>query len=200
MSPTRLPRTLPPPPLPFDHPSQRLTAGRATEPLAGASFRGCEVFFTPRTIAAKKPGTVGWALTLGRLDLALTWRVRLCEIGILGLSRSPALGAATPVSPTLIPAFLLTVARPPILPAGLSPPPSPRRRATLGTAIPGLRVCRSKELFTPLEQTPSLPRPTRPLTSPRFVASWIRAQGSCALPTAKPRARSPLCSASRRLS
>jgi len=57
----------------------------------------------------------------------------------------------------------------------------------------------SELLFTPLEQTASLSRPAPPLTSPRIVARWIRAQGSRELPTAEPRARSPLCSASRRL-
>ena len=113
--------------------------------------------------------------------------------------RTPALGAATPVPPALGPAFLLAVGRPPILPAGLPPPPPPRRRAALGATVPGLRVGGSEELLTPLEQTPPLSRPTSPLTGPRFAASWIRAQGSGELPTAKPRVRSPLCSAPRRL-
>ena len=48
-----------------------------------------------------------------------------------------------------------------------------------------------KGLLTSLEKTPSLTRPTSPLTGPRFAASWCWAQGSCELPTAKPRMRSP---------
>ena len=58
--PSRSPCALPPPPFPFDHPPQRLTARRAAEPLARAPLRGREVLFTPRTVAAKKSGIVAW--------------------------------------------------------------------------------------------------------------------------------------------
>ena len=112
-------------------------------------------------------------------------------VGGLGLGRPPALGAATAVPPALGLAFLLAVGRLPILPAGLPSPPPPRRRAALGATVPGLGVGGSKELLAPLEQTPSLSRPTSPLTGPRFAASWMWAQGSGELPTAKPRTRSP---------
>ena len=136
--PPRASRPLPPPPLPLDHPPQRLTAGRATEPLARAPLRGREVLVTPRTVAAKKSGIVAWALTLGRWDFVSTGCVRPPDIGIPGLGRPPSLGAATPVPPALRLAFLLAVGRPPILPAGLSSPPPPRRRAALGATVPGL--------------------------------------------------------------
>ena len=197
--PPRVPRPLPPPPLALDHPSQRLTASRATEPLARAPLRGSEMLVTPWTVAAKKSGIVRWALTLARRNLAPTCRFRTRGVGILGLGRPPTLGATTPVTPALRLAFLLSIGRSPILSAGLSLPPPPRRRAALGATVSGLGMGRSEDLLAPFEQTPPLSRPTRPLTSPRLVASWIRAQGSCELPTAKPRARSPLCSAPRRL-
>ena len=199
-SPSRATSPLPPPPLPLDHPPQRLTAGGAAKPLARAPLRGCEVLFTSRTVAAKKSQIVRWALTLGRRRSTSARRVRPCGIGRPGFGRTPALGAAAPVTPALVPAFLLAVGRPPVLPAGLPPPPPTRRRAALGATVPGLGVAGSEGLLAPLEQTTSLSRPTSPLTGLTFAASWIQAQGSCELPTAKPRTRSPLCSAPRRLS
>jgi hypothetical protein len=199
LTPSRAPRSLPPPPFPFDDASQRLTAGRATEPLAWASLRGREVLVTPRTVAAKKSGIVAWALALGRRDFVFPGGVRPRGIGILGLGRSPPLAATRSVPPALRLAFLLSVGRPPIPSSRLAAPPPPRRRAALGTAVPGLGMGRSEDLLASFEQTLPLSRPTRPLTSPRLVASWIRAQGSSELPTAKPRARSLLCSAPRRL-
>ena len=191
-------RPLPPPPLPLDHAPQRLTASRATEPLAGAPLRGREVLFTPRTVAAKSSGMVGWALTLGGRGIPSAGRVRPRGIGDLGLGRTPALGAATAVTPALVPAFLLTVGRPPVLLAGLPSPPTTGGGAALRATVAGLGVGGSKELLAPLEQTRSLSGPTSPLTRPRIAASWIWAQGSCELPAAKPRTRSPLCSAPRR--
>jgi hypothetical protein len=193
------PRTLPPPPLAFDHAPQRLAASRATEPLARAPLRGREVLVTPRTIAAKKSGIVTWTLALARWNLAPTCRIRPRCIGLLSLGRPPSLGAAVSVPPALRLAFLLSVGRPPILPAGLSPPPPPRRRAAFRTTVSGLGMGRSEDLLASFEQTPPPSRPARSLTRPRLVASWIRAQGSCELPAAKPRARSPLYSAPRRL-
>ena len=170
--PPRPSRPLPPPPLPLDHSPQRLTARRAAKPLARAPLRGGEVLFTPRTVAAKKSGIVGWALALGRRLRTGTRGVRPRGVGRLGFGGTPSLGAATPITPALRLAFLLAVGGPPILPAGLSSPPPPCRRAALGATVPGLGVGRSKGFLTSLEQTPPLSRPTSPLTSPRFVASW----------------------------
>src|SRR4051794_1087235 len=107
--PSRWARPLPPPPLPLDHSPQRLTARWAAEPLAWAPLRGREVLFTPRTVAAKKSGIVAWALALGRRRRTSARGIRLRGIGGLGLGRTPALGAATPVTPALRLAFLLTV-------------------------------------------------------------------------------------------
>ena len=50
-----------------------------------------------------------------------------------------------------------------------------------------------------LEQTQPLPRLTCPLTGSRLAASLMWAQGSCELPTAKPRMRGPNYPAPRRL-
>jgi hypothetical protein len=157
------------------------------------------VLFTPRTIAAKKSGIVRWALTLASRLRAFARGVRLRGIGRLSLSRTPALRAATPITPALIPSFLLTVARPTILLTGLPLPPPMRRRAALGTTVSSLRVGRSEELLASLEQTLPLSRPTSPLTGAREAASLKWAQGSSELPTAKPRGRCPLRSAPRRL-
>jgi hypothetical protein len=197
-SPSRSTRPLSPPPLALDHAPQRLTARRATEPPARAPLRGCEVLFTPRTVAARKSGIVAWALALGRRCFISARGIRPRGIVGLGLGRTPAIGAATSVTPALCPAFLLTVGGLPVLPAGLPSPPTTCCRAALGATVPGLGMSGSKERLTPLEQTPPRSRPTRPLTSPSSLASWIRAQGSGKLPTAKPRTRSPLCSAPRR--
>ena len=57
----------------------------------------------------------------------------------------------------------------------------------------------SERLLASFEETESLPRPASPLTGSRLWASWSWAQGSCELPTAKPRTRSPSYSAPRRL-
>jgi hypothetical protein len=157
------------------------------------------MLFTPGPVAAQKSGTVGWALTLARWNLASARRVRPWGIGGLGLGRPPPLGATTAVSPALRLAFLLAVGRPSILTAGLPLPPPPRRGSALGTTVPGLGMGGPERRFTSLEQTPPPSRPTSPLTGRGFAASLMGAQGSSELPTAKPRVRSPLCSASRRL-
>ena len=86
-SPSRPTRPLPPPPLPLDHPPQRLTAGRAAEPLARAPLRGCEVLLTPRTIAAKKFGIVGWALALAGPVVAPARRCPAPREALPGLGR-----------------------------------------------------------------------------------------------------------------
>ena len=157
------------------------------------------MLFTPRTSAAKKSGIVRWALTLARRIRASARTVRPRGIGPLSLSRTPALRAATPITPALVPALLLTVARPTILLAGPPLPPPTRRRAALGTTVSSLRMGRSEELLASLEQTPPLSRPTNPLTARGLAASLKWAQGSGELPTAKPRTRSPSRSAPRRL-
>jgi hypothetical protein len=144
-------------------------------------------------------GFVRWALTLAPLRRTLACGVRRRGIGCLVLGLSPTLGASAPVPPTLGAAFLLAVGGPPVLPAGLPSPPPPRRGATLRAAIPGLGVGRTEELLAPLEQTAPLSRPTSPLTGAGLAASLEWAQGSCELPAAKPRVRSPLASAPRRL-
>ena len=140
------------------------------------------------------------ALTLAPLRRTLARGVRRRGVGCLGFGLAAALGAATPVPPALVAAFLLAVGRPPVLSAGSPSPPPTCRRATLGATVPSLGMGRSEELLAPLEQTPPLSRPTSPLTGSRLAASLEWAQGSCELPTAKPRARSPLCSAPRRFS
>ena len=154
---------------------------------------------TPRTVAAKKSGIVGWALALAPMLRTPAREIRPRGIGGLSLGRTPALGAATPVTPALRLAFLLAVGGLPVLPAGSPSPPTTGRRAALGATVPGLRVGGSKGRLAPLEQTTSLSRPTSPLTGPKLAASLEWAQGSGELPTAKPRTRSPLCSAPRRL-
>ena len=124
----------------------------------------------------------------------------------LGVERSlvfgglPALGAAASVPSALGPTLFPTCGGLAILLTGSPLPPPPGSLATFRAAVTGLGAGRSKELLAPLEQTMSLTRPTSPLTSTRIAAIWIWAQGSCELPTAKPRTRSPLYSAPRRQS
>jgi hypothetical protein len=198
-SPPRLTRPLPPPPLALDHPPKCLMAGGAAEPLAGAPLRGEEVLLAPRTIAGKRSGPVRCALTLARRRRTGARRVGRRGISHLSFGRTSPLGAATPVSSALVPALLLTVGGPPVLPAGPSLPPPPRRRTAFGATVPGLRVGGSKGLLAPLEETAPLSRPTSPLTGAGRAASVEWAQGSGELPAAKPRVRSPLASAPRRL-
>jgi hypothetical protein len=149
--PPRAPRPLPPPPLPLDYSAQSLSARRAAESLARAATGERKVYFTPRTVAAKKLGLLCWALALAPLLRTSARGVRPRGVGRLDFGRAPALGAATPIPPALVPAFLLTIGRLPVLSAGLSSSPPPRRRAALGTTVPGLRVGRSKGLLTSLE-------------------------------------------------
>src|SRR5271157_4397036 len=55
---------LSPPPFPFDHATQSLSARRAAKSLARAATGERKVHFAPRTIAAKKIGLLCWALAL----------------------------------------------------------------------------------------------------------------------------------------
>jgi hypothetical protein len=117
----------------------------------------------------------------------------------LGFGLTSAFSAATSVPAALMPAFVSAIGRGAVLPAGSSSPPPTCRRATLGATVPSLRMGGAEELFAPLEQTAPPSRPTSPLTDPGLVASLEWAQGSCELPTAKSRVRSPYYSAPRRL-
>jgi hypothetical protein len=150
------------------------------------------------TVAEKKSGFGGWALTLAGRCHVVARGVRPRGHGRLDLRRAASLGAATAIAAALVPAFLLAVGRPPVLPAGPPSTPPPCRRAALRATVPGLGVGWPERLLAPLEQTPPQPGPTNPLTGSRAAASVEWAQGSCELPTARPRARSPLHSAPRR--
>jgi len=186
-------------PLALDDPTQRLTARGAAKPLARTPLRGCERLVAARPVAAEKSTIVGWALTLAfRFDM-LARDVQPRAVSRVPFGRSPTLGAATPVPPALVPALFLTGGCPSVLLAGPPSPPTTGRRTALGATIPDLGTGWPEERLAPFEQTTSLPRPTRPLTATRRATSLWWAQGSCELPTAKPRVRSPLCSAPRRL-
>jgi len=182
---------LPPPPLALDDPPQRLTAGGAAEPPAGAPLRGSEVLLAPRTIAAKKFGIGRWALTLAPWVVAPARRGRALGKRGLGTGGPPALGAATAVPPALGLAVHPALGAPAVLPAGPPPPPSAGGGAALGATVSSLGVGGSEELLATLEETAPLSGPARPLTGPGIAASWSLAQGSGELPTAKPRMRSP---------
>ena len=95
-----------------------------------------------------------------------------------------------PVPLTLSLAFFPTVGGSPILPAGTPASPATSGRAALRATVPGLGMGGTKVLLASLEETWSLPRPTCPLTGPSLAACLMWAQGSCELPTAKPRTRS----------
>ena len=109
----------------------------------------------------------------------------------LGRGGLATFGAAASIPLALSLPFLPAIGGLPILPAGAASPPSPSRGPALGTAVSSLGMGGTKRLLASLEKTRSLPRPTSPLTGARFAASWCWAQGSCELPTAKPRMRSP---------
>jgi hypothetical protein len=173
---------LPPPPFPLDDATQRLTAGRAAKPLAGAASGRREVCFATGTIAAKKFGLVVWALTLAYRRGTGARRVRRRRERFLGLGlggrRLTPLGTATAIPSALGLTLFPTMGSLAILPAGMSSPPAPGLGAARGATISGLRVGGLKEFLAPLEKTTSLSRPSSPLTGPRIAASWIWAQGS----------------------
>ena len=77
-----------------------------------------------------------------------------------------------------------------ILLACSSSPPASGFAPALGAAVSSLGTCGTKRFLAALEQTPPLPRLSCPLTGSRLAASLMWAQGSCELPTAKPRTRS----------
>ena len=193
-------RALSPSSFAFDHSAQGLVAGGAAKLAARAAVGACEGFFTARAFTARKFAIGCWALALAGL-----WRRRAGEwrcrgevwLGRDGLATFGGAAASIPLALGL--AFLLSVGGLTILAAGASPPPAPSGGSALRAAITGLGVGGMEGLLTSLEQTASLARPTSPLTGGRFAASWCWAQGSCELPTAKPRTRSPSTSAPRRL-
>jgi hypothetical protein len=148
--------------------------------------------FAPRTVADRKIGTCRWALALARRYSSLARRIgRRGEARLSG--RCPqALGATRPVLPALSLAFFPTVGGLPILSAGTSASPATSGGAALRATVSGLGMGGAKVLLASLEQARSLPRPTGPLTGPSLAASLMWAQGSCELPTAKPRTRRSL--------
>jgi hypothetical protein len=184
------PQPLSPVPFPFDHPPQGLMAGRAAKPLTGAATGAYKPHLAPRTLAAKKFQFMCWALTLAGLRRTRTGGFQRLRERCLGFCCLPTKRASASIPLALSLAFHSTMRGLAVLPAGPPAPPSPSRGTALGAAISGLGPGRAKGLLASLEQTRSLTRPASPLTGPRLAASWYWAQGSCELPTAKPRMRS----------
>jgi hypothetical protein len=102
------------------------------------------------------------------------------------------LGAATAIPPRLGLAVLATVGRLSVTLPRASSSPQAGGGLAFRAAIPRLRMGWPKGFFTPFQETLSLARPRSPLTGPSRAASWRWAQGSCELPTAKPRTWSSL--------
>jgi hypothetical protein len=188
----------PPPPFPLEHATQGLTALRRTESLGGTAAGACEVFVAARAIAGKFRGFFSWALTLALRSQILRGRVGVVRLGRRDFG-VPALGAAAPIALVLGLSPGAAVGGLTIALGGASLPPPPRRGLALGATVSGLGVGGSKALRASLEQTLSLAGPMSPLTGARIAARWRWAQGSCELPTAKPRTRGPSYSAPRRL-
>jgi hypothetical protein len=189
--PSSQPRSLPPPSFALDHATQSLTARWAAEFLAWTAKGAYKPLVAAWSFAPEKFAVPCWALALAglcRTGVGGFWRDRK---HLVGLSGPPAFGAATSIPLALSLPFVSPVRSLSILPASATSPPSPSGSPTLGTTISGLGMGGMKRLLTSLEQTRSLTRPTSPLTGARFAASWCWAQGSCELPTAKPRMRSP---------
>ncbi len=184
--------TLPPPPFPLDDSAQSLSARRAAESLARAATGERKVHFAPRTVAPRKIRICRWALALPLRHC--TWERGLRRGGkrCFCCCRLLLLLTPRPVPLTLSLAFFPTVGGSPILLAGTPASPATSGRAALRAAVPGLGMGGTKVLLASLEEARSLPRPTCPLTGPSLAASLMRAQGSCELPTAKPRTRSIL--------
>jgi len=170
--PSDQPGSLSPPPFPFEHPTQGLTAGGAAKLLAGTATTRHEVLVTARTIAAKNFGFLRWALTLAGPRRAGAGGLRRGRKGLLGCGSLPAFGAAAAIPPVLSLPFLPPLGGLPIVPAGASLPPSPSSGPAFWTAISGLGVSGTKGFFASLEQTAALSRPTSPLTDPGIAASW----------------------------
>jgi hypothetical protein len=181
----------PPAPSPFslDDATQSLTAGRAAKPPRRDQMRAREMLFAPGTIAAKKSGFRGWALALARPDIRRALRVRRRLQAVSNSLCSPAFSSPGPILPVLGLAFLSTVDGLPIALAGSPSPPASGCRPALGATVSSLGTCGTKGFLAALEQAQPLPRLSCPLTGPGLAASLMWAQGSCELPTAKPRTR-----------
>lgn len=181
----------PPPSFPLEYATHGLTALRGTEPLQGAPAGAREVLVAPRAVARKTWEIFCWALTL-----AVTRHVLTGRLGVIGwgriVFRLAALGTPTPIALALGLSLGAAVGGLTIPLAGSLFPPEPSCGSARGATVSGLGVGGSKERLASLEQTTSLAGLMSPLTGPRIAASWIWAQGSCELPTAKPRTRSPL--------
>jgi hypothetical protein len=145
--------------------------------------------FTPGPIAAKKCGFRGRALALARLDTRCPLRVRRRLRAGQSCLCSLAFSAPGPISPVLGLAFLPTVGGLSIPFGCPSSPPALGFEPAFRTAVPSLGRCGTKRFLAALEQTQALPRLSCPLTGSRLTASLMWAQGSCELPTAKPRTR-----------
>jgi hypothetical protein len=162
----------------FDHPPQSLTAGGAAKLLAGAVTGAYEPFIAPGTLAAKKIEFARWRMTLASLLWRRVMRLRGGGNRYLEFGCLPALGATVSIPLALSLPFFPHIRFLAMLPAVTFIPPSASGLAALKATISGLGVGGSKRLFASLEQTRSVPRPTSPLTSSRFAASWCWAQGS----------------------
>ncbi len=145
--------------------------------------------FAPRTVAPRKIRICRWALALplrhGTWERGLRRGGKRCFC----CCRLLLLLTPRPVPLTLSLAFFPTVGGSPILPAGTPASPATSGRAALRATVPGLGIGGTKVLLASLEEAGSLPRPTCPLTGPSLAACLMWAQGSCELPTAKPRTR-----------
>jgi len=186
--------TYAPAPAPFSlhHTPQSLAARRTAIPSRRDQMRAREMHFAPRTIAAKKSDFRAWALALVRPDIGRALRVRHRLQAVPNLLCSLAFSAPGPIFPVLGLAFLSTVDGLPIPLAGSPSPPASGCGLALRAAVSSLGTCGKKRLLAALEQTQPLPRLTRPLTGSRLAAFLMWAQGSCELPTAKPRTRSTI--------
>ena len=162
-------------------------------------MRAREMHFAAGTIATKKSGFRGWALALARLEIRRALRLRRRLHAVPNLLCSLAFSPPRSILPVLGLTFLPTADGLPIPLAGSPSPPPSGYGPALGAAVPSLGTCGKKVFLAALEQTQPLPRLTCcPLTGSRLTASLMWAQGSCELPTAKPRTRGPTCPAPRR--
>src|SRR5271157_4887335 len=142
---------LSPPPFPFDHATQGLTARRAAKSLARAATGERKAHFAPRTIAAKNLGLRCWALALALRRRTWARRLRCCGERRLCFRRWPPLLAPRPVLLTLSLASFPTVGGLPILLAGTPASPATSGRAALGATVPGLGMGGTKFLLASLE-------------------------------------------------
>jgi hypothetical protein len=173
----------------LDDATQSLTAGRAAKPPCRDQMRAWEKLFAPGSIAAKKSGFRGWALALARPGTGCTLGLRRRLEAVLYSLCSLAFGAPGPIPPVLGLAFLSTIGGLSIPLACSSSPPASGFGPALVAAVTSLGTGGTKRFLAAFEQAQPLPRLSCPLTGSRLAASLVWAQGSCELPTAKPRTR-----------